>query len=229
MVSRKDKPHNFPIYSCDTGLGSDILFNEAVGKESQDIPAENERDIMGCWSLYFDGSAGKEGAGAGIWITSPTEESKFLSYKLNFDCTNNMAEYESLVLGLETLIKLKAKNIDVYGDSELVIKQVEGTYQTKDARMRAYRNLVLDMLEKFQSYSFSIKTRDQNSIADSLAVLASLFIIPRHSSESYEVEVRHRPVIPDNITNWQVFEDDQHVRNFIRYFICIKIFVPLVF
>ena len=59
-----------------------------------------------------------------------------------------MAEYESLVLGLETLIELKAKNIVVYGDSELVIKQVEGAYQTKDVRMRAYRNLVLDMLEK---------------------------------------------------------------------------------
>lgn len=60
MVSSKDKPQNFPIYSCDTGLGSAILFNESVGRESQDEPAENqcqegqqgdERDIMGCWSL----------------------------------------------------------------------------------------------------------------------------------------------------------------------------------
>ena len=135
-------------------------------------------------------------------ITSTDKESKFLSYKLNFDCTNNMAEYESLILGLEALLKLKARNIHVCGDSELVIKQVEGAYQTKDVRMRAYRNLVLDMLEKFQVHTFSIKTRDQNSIADSLAVSASLFIIPIHSSEKYEVEVRHRPVIPDNIINW---------------------------
>jgi hypothetical protein len=150
MVSSKDKPQNFPIYSCDTGLGSAILFNESVGRESQDetcrksVSRRNSKEMketsMGWWSLYFDGSAGKEGAGAGIWITSPTEESKFLSYKLNFDCTNNMAEYESLILGLEALIKLKAKNIVVCGDSELVIKQVEGAYQTKDVRMRAYRN-----------------------------------------------------------------------------------------
>lgn len=68
-----------------------------------------------------------------------------------------MAEYESLVLGLEALIKLKAKNIAVCGDSELVIKQIEGSYQTKDARMRAYRNLVLEMLEKFQTYSLASK------------------------------------------------------------------------
>ena len=58
------------------------------------------------------------------------------------------------------------------------------------------------MLEKFQTYSFSIKTRDQNSIVDSLAVSASLFIIPKNSFDGYEVEVRHRPVIPDNIINW---------------------------
>ena len=121
MVSSKDKPQNFPIYSCDTGLGSAILFNESVGKESQEEHTENqcpreqlsnERDIIGCWSLYFDGAEGKEGAGAGIWIMSPTEESKFLSYKLNFDCTNNMAEYESLVLGLEALIEFKKYHLE---------------------------------------------------------------------------------------------------------------------
>ena len=78
--------------------------------------------------------------------------------------------------------------------------------------MRAYRNLVLDMLENFQAYSFTIKTRDQNSIA----ISASLSVIPIHSSEKYEVEVRHRPAVPDNITNWQVFEDDQQVKNFIE-------------
>ena len=68
MVSSKEKPQNFPIYSCDTGLGSAILFNESVGRELEDKPAENqsqegqkgdEEDIMGCWSLYFDGSVGK--------------------------------------------------------------------------------------------------------------------------------------------------------------------------
>lgn len=211
MVSSKGKPQKFPIYSCDAGLESAILFNESVGEELEDTLSGNqsqgdqqkdENETTGWWSLYFDGSTGREGVGAGIWITSPDKESKFLSYKINFDCTNNMADYESLILGLEALLKLKARNIAVCGDSELVIKQVEGAYQTKDVRMRAYRNLVLDMLEKFQTHTFSIKTRDQNSIVDSLAVSASLFIIPLHSSEKYEVEVRHRPVIPDNIINW---------------------------
>lgn len=121
-----------------------------------------------------------------------------------------MAEYESLILGLDVLKRMKAQNIYVFGDSKLVIRQVECVYQTKDV-MRAYRNLVLDMLENFQAYSFIVKTRDQNSIADSLAVSASLFIIPIHSTEKYEIEVRHRPSIPNNITNWKVFEDYRHI------------------
>lgn len=120
-----------------------------------------------------------------------------------------MAQYESLILGLEVLKRMNAQNIYVFGDSELVIKNVEGVYQTKDTRMRAYRNLVLDMLENFQAYTFMVKTREQNSIADSHVVSTNLLIIPMHSTEKYEVEIRHRPVIPDSITHWQVFEDDQ--------------------
>ena len=119
-----------------------------------------------------------------------------------------MVEYESLILGLDILKKMKARNISVFGDSELVIRQVEGVYQTKDVRMREYKNLVLDMLENFQDFSFIVKSRDQNSIVDSLAISTSIFIIPMHSNEKYDIEVRHRSTILDNITSWQVFEDD---------------------
>ena len=66
----------------------------------------------------------------------------------------------------------------------------------------------MDMLENFQEYSFIVKTRDQNSVADSLAVSTSLFIIPVHSNERYEVDVCHRLAILDNIFHWKVFEDD---------------------
>ena len=58
-------------------------------------------------------------------------------------------EYESLIAGLKILRKMNAKRISVYGDSELVIKQVKGEYQAKHPRMRAYRNAVLDILNLF--------------------------------------------------------------------------------
>ena len=82
--------------------------------------------------MYFDGSISKEGAGAGIWIISPNRDFKVYSYKLTFECTNNVAEYEALLLGLNALKDLKEKRIDVFGDSELVVNQVNDSYQTKN-------------------------------------------------------------------------------------------------
>ena len=81
------------------------------------------------WSLHFDGAMSRIGAGAGVWILSPTKEVKLLSFKLYFECTNNVTEYESLIFGLNALRKMKAKKIAIYGDSELIIDQVKGLYQ----------------------------------------------------------------------------------------------------
>ena len=85
--------------------------------------------------MDFDGVVRKEGSGAGIWIRTLEGEHKLLSYKLYFDCTNNVAEYEALVLGLRVLKNPNAKKINIYGDSELVIKQVKRSYQAKHSRL----------------------------------------------------------------------------------------------
>lgn len=63
----------------------------------------------------------KEGVGASIWVSYPKNDKKICSYKLYFDCTNNVAKYKALILGLKMLKDLKAKKIYVYGYSELVI------------------------------------------------------------------------------------------------------------
>ena len=54
----------------------------------------------GLWIMYFDGSATKIGAGTSVYIISPIRDFKALSYKLTFECTNNVVEYEALLLGL---------------------------------------------------------------------------------------------------------------------------------
>ena len=101
------------------------------------------------WNMSFDGAASREGEGFGVWINPPKIGTKLCSYKLIFDCTNNMVEYEALILGLKTLKELGARRIVVHGDSKLVINQVKGIYQSKHPILRAYRNLVLDILEEF--------------------------------------------------------------------------------
>ena len=69
------------------------------------------------WILKFDGSSTESSAGAGIVIISPFGVKTTLSFNLDFDCTNNQAEYEALVIGLEILQELRAENMLIMGDS----------------------------------------------------------------------------------------------------------------
>jgi ribonuclease HI len=71
-----------------------------------------------------------------------------------------MVEYEVLILGLGVLRDLRDKNMYVHGYSEIIINQVKGTYQTKHPRMRAYKNLVLDLLEFFSEYKIPVVPRE---------------------------------------------------------------------
>ena len=62
----------------------------------------------GVWNMSFDGAIIQEGVGAGIWVRPSKSSTKLHSYKLAFECTNNMAEYEALILGLQVLKELGA-------------------------------------------------------------------------------------------------------------------------
>ena len=160
-------------------------------------------------NMHFDGAVSKEGVGAGVFVVAPGFEYKKFSFKLHFECTNNVAEYEALILGIKMIKKLEIKKVIIYGDSELVINQVKGVYQAKHPRMRAYRNIVLDLLQDILEYQFVVVLREHNTIADALAVSDSLFKIPIHPNKKYEIEVKHRAAVPGNLKYWQVFEDDK--------------------
>jgi ribonuclease HI len=100
--------------------------------------------------MDFDGAISKEGVRAGVWLhNKKSRYSENHSYKLNFQCINNIAKYESLMLSLKLLKKVGAKQIMVRGDFELIIKQMKCEYATKHPHLRAYRNAVLDALKCF--------------------------------------------------------------------------------
>jgi len=71
--------------------------------------------------LYFDGSKSNDSARAGCILVSPEGEKTMLSCRLEFECTNNIAEYEALIQGLYKEISLDVKYLKVFGDSEIVI------------------------------------------------------------------------------------------------------------
>lgn len=84
------------------------------------------------WRLQFDGSATYERSGAGIVVISPTRKEFRFMVTMDFQCTNNQAEYEALIQGLQLLKAAGIHKVSVWGDSLLIIQQVKGEYQCKD-------------------------------------------------------------------------------------------------
>lgn len=72
-------------------------------------------------ALFIDGSKYEQGGGASIFFITPQGTPIPLSYKLKFPCTNNMDEYESLVLGIQIATKLNLKRIKIIDDSQLIV------------------------------------------------------------------------------------------------------------
>jgi hypothetical protein len=156
-------------------------------------------------NMNFDGVASKEGVGAGVWIIPPKKGSNLFSYKFSFDYTNNIVEYEALILGLNTLKDLGGgggRIIVVHGYYELVINQVKGIYQYKHPRMRAYKNIVLGILESFTEYNLSVIPIGQNLIVDALATLAFVFKILIFPDRKYEIEFKNELAVLENIKYW---------------------------
>jgi ribonuclease HI len=212
MVSSQEKPHNYPLYSAHSDLDSFILYNDGDTEEQdtqlmEDVSSQDEVPESGevakmknvitedfltdFWSMDFDGAMSKEGAGAGVWLHNHRKRySENHSYKLNFQCTNIVAEYEALMLGLRLLKKDGAKQIMVRGDSELIIKKIKGEYSAKHPHLRAYRNALLDALRCFTKFDLQVMPRGQNIMADGLAMSAATCKIPFLQTCPYTVEVK---------------------------------------
>jgi hypothetical protein len=134
MVSDPQNPNNYPVYVVDQDLGNCILsFDDSENNCTEESYIDEiktkkiDKNVYttGTWKMFFDGASSCGGAGAGVLFVAP--ENEFVvpfSYRLQWDIdyTNNVCEYEALVLGLEAAKKLNIKNLEVYGDAELIVK-----------------------------------------------------------------------------------------------------------
>jgi hypothetical protein len=126
IIGDEADPTNHPIFSLDIDLGSSLLHLTNTLEPPLVIrnPITMREDpplSTSMWKMFFDGASSREGVGAGIVFVSPCQETMPLSYKLEFEATNNVAEYEALVLGLQAAKDMGIEKITVFGDFELIV------------------------------------------------------------------------------------------------------------
>ena len=92
-------------------------------------------------------------------------------FKLEFPCTNNETEYEALILRLRIAQKIGIRKVQIRGDSNLVIRQVQGEYEVKEKRLAMYREKVWKLMRNFEQVAFNHVPRSKNKQMDSLATL----------------------------------------------------------
>ena len=163
---------------------------------------EDENDEGGdlTWKMYFDGAVNIHGNGVGAVLVSPKGEQFPIAVKLAFDCTNNMAEYEACITGLKTAISLGVKFLEVYGDSALIIYQVNGEWRVKEHRLLSYYEHLVGLTKEFEEISFSYLARDKNQYADALATLAVMTKLDLEVEvRPLQVAVRKEPAYCSNI------------------------------
>ena len=97
---------------------------------------------------------------------------------MTFPCTNNEAEYEAYLLGLQVALEHDVCKLHVHGDAMLVISQVNDDWKTKDLKLVPYHECLLKLIEVFESICFTYMNRVKNAYADALATLASWLTIP---------------------------------------------------
>jgi ribonuclease HI len=129
------------------------------------------------WGLYFDGLVCSKGQGAGCVVVSPSGVYVDLSIRLQFAYTNNHVEYESLLHGLEFLRDLGARDIDVFGDSNLIVQQIRGDGQCLDGVLNSYWDKCLHIIKLFDTFSIKHIPREENSRVNQLAQQASGYVV----------------------------------------------------
>uniref|UniRef100_A0A2N9JBM8 Uncharacterized protein n=1 Tax=Fagus sylvatica TaxID=28930 RepID=A0A2N9JBM8_FAGSY len=139
------------------------------------------------WKLFVDGASNMKGAGAGAVLVSPEGLILEQAMRLGFLASNNEAEYEALLIGLRSALRLGADRLQVFCDSQLVVNHISGEYLARDEQMMTYLSITKSLLSKFDSVQVEQIRREYNSHADILAKLATALESDLHRTVTVEV------------------------------------------
>ncbi|XP_074360541.1 uncharacterized protein LOC141700745 [Apium graveolens] len=123
--------------------------------------------------LFTDGSSLANTGGSCVILISPEKFKIQQAIKFCFNVTNKEAEYEGLIAGLRMDQHLKVQVIQIFSDSQLVVKQLLGEYKTINDKMIAYTKIAKNLLQSFSSWTLNYTDRSENQWADALSKLVT--------------------------------------------------------
>jgi ribonuclease HI len=185
--------------------------------KEDNIPLEQIDLDDGMWHMHFDGSFSNEGNEVGIILISLVGKIHNFSYRLEFDCTNNVTEFKDLLLGIENSYILGCGHLSIFLDYDLVVNLVRKIYSPCNKLMKRYTQIVWEVISNLFSFNITHVKRELNSMVDHLVVFAAS---PNQQLLSHRpnctFQYLYRPHIPDNIESWQVFPNDESICAFIQ-------------
>ena len=175
--------------------------------------------------MHFDGSKCQIVLRAEILLTSPKQDQLRYVLQINFSASNNVAEYEALIHGLNVAKDIDIRRIACFGDSDLVVQQSSGNWDAHDANMALYRFHVQKISGFFEGYEYKHISRLENEAADILSKLGSSreaippgislnhlrtpSIKPSPDSESIFIPKQESEVVPMNVDVGCIWEDPE--------------------
>jgi ribonuclease HI len=118
------------------------------------------------WKMYFDGSLNINDAGVAVYFISPSGDRLSYVLRIHFKASNNVTEYEAAMHGLRIAVELGIKRLMVFGDSTLVINQVNKDWDCTSEWMDAYCAQIRKLENKFYGLEFHHMVRANNEAGD---------------------------------------------------------------
>jgi ribonuclease HI len=145
---------------------ADFIADWTLGAHEEGISKDAE-----AWTLFCDGSWGTFGAGAAAVLVAPSKVKTCYAVKL-FSCTNNVAEYEALLLGLRKLRAMGIRRVILKTDSQVITGHVDKSSKARDPKLEKYLDAVRRLEASFEGFSVKNIPRGENEHADLLAKIS---------------------------------------------------------
>jgi ribonuclease HI len=147
---------------------ADFIADWTLGAHEEGTGKDTE-----AWTVFYDGSWGTFGAGAAAVLVAPSKVKTCFAVKLDFSCTNNIAEYEELLLGLRKLRAMGIRRAILKTDSQVIAGHVDKSSKARDPKLEKYLDAVRRLEASFEGFSVKNIPRGENEHADLLAKSAA--------------------------------------------------------